>query len=217
MYIGEANAHYNIEQYACSFSKMIYYWREIWHERTNGTTDVQFPFGFVQVNSLFQIIFIIIFINKLKGKRRFFICSYPPMRILLEYLTLILCFVGTKHLMWVMFPIMLFQKYLWLLHVIYAMIQISQLINDSIRLELFLILEFILELNMMLATDFHVLVWQLLMDKKSNFKVLLYKMSNIHPVVKHLMLLTPLSQVLNYAIQVDLMFETILSYTIQTI
>jgi sialate O-acetylesterase len=55
-YQGEANAHYNMEKYACSFSKMIYYWREIWHERTNGTTDIQFPFGFVQVSPLLQII-----------------------------------------------------------------------------------------------------------------------------------------------------------------
>jgi len=47
--VGEANAHYNMEKYACSFSKMIYYWRETWNERTNGTTDIQFPFGFVQV------------------------------------------------------------------------------------------------------------------------------------------------------------------------
>ncbi len=29
---------------------MIQYWREIWNQRTNGTTDIQFPFGFVQVS-----------------------------------------------------------------------------------------------------------------------------------------------------------------------
>jgi hypothetical protein len=29
---------------------MIQYWREIWSERTNGSTDIQFPFGFVQVS-----------------------------------------------------------------------------------------------------------------------------------------------------------------------
>jgi hypothetical protein len=50
--VGEANAHYNTEKYACSFSKMIYYWRQTWNERTNGTTDIEFPFGFVQVCSI---------------------------------------------------------------------------------------------------------------------------------------------------------------------
>jgi hypothetical protein len=29
---------------------MIQYWRQIWHERTNGSTDIEFPFGFVQVS-----------------------------------------------------------------------------------------------------------------------------------------------------------------------
>jgi hypothetical protein len=28
---------------------MIEYWRQIWNQRTNGNTDLQFPFGFVQV------------------------------------------------------------------------------------------------------------------------------------------------------------------------
>ncbi len=48
--VGEANAGYNTDKYACSFSKMIQYWRQIWNERTNGITDIQFPFGFVQVS-----------------------------------------------------------------------------------------------------------------------------------------------------------------------
>jgi hypothetical protein len=48
---GEANAAgVNINKYACSFSKMIQYWRQTWNNRTNGTTDIQFPFGFVQVS-----------------------------------------------------------------------------------------------------------------------------------------------------------------------
>ena len=47
---GEQNWSYNRDKYACSFSKLIYYWRQIWNERTNGTTDIQFPFGFVQVS-----------------------------------------------------------------------------------------------------------------------------------------------------------------------
>jgi sialate O-acetylesterase len=45
---GEANA--GGFTYACSFAKMIQYWRQIWNERTNGITDIQFPFGFVQVS-----------------------------------------------------------------------------------------------------------------------------------------------------------------------
>ncbi len=56
-----------------------------------------------------------------------------------------------------MFQTMLFQKYLWLLHVIYVMILMGQLALSDHSSELFNILEFILELNMMLAIDFHVL------------------------------------------------------------
>jgi sialate O-acetylesterase len=48
-YQGESNAGYP-NNYTCLFSKMIYYWRQIWNERTNGNTDLQFPFGFVQVS-----------------------------------------------------------------------------------------------------------------------------------------------------------------------
>jgi hypothetical protein len=47
---GEANTDYNTHQYACSFSKTIQYWRQTWNNRTNGITDVEFPFGFVQVS-----------------------------------------------------------------------------------------------------------------------------------------------------------------------
>jgi hypothetical protein len=46
-HIGESNVG-NLT-YACTFAKMIEYWRQIWNERTNGSTDIQFPFGFVQV------------------------------------------------------------------------------------------------------------------------------------------------------------------------
>ena len=48
--IGEHNTFYNTDKYACSFSKMIYYWRQIWNQRSHGITDIQFPFGFVQVS-----------------------------------------------------------------------------------------------------------------------------------------------------------------------
>ena len=50
-YQGEANTGYNVDQYACTFAKMIESWRQVWNQRTNGLTDIQFPFGFVQVFS----------------------------------------------------------------------------------------------------------------------------------------------------------------------
>jgi hypothetical protein len=43
---------YNVDKYACTFSKLIQYWRQTWYERTNHTTDIEFPFGFVQVGFL---------------------------------------------------------------------------------------------------------------------------------------------------------------------
>jgi len=50
IHIGESNAHGNgTDTYACSFSRMITAWRQIWNERTNSMTDIHFPFGFVQV------------------------------------------------------------------------------------------------------------------------------------------------------------------------
>ena len=52
-HIGEANA--GNPTYACKFAKMIQYWRQIWNERTNGITDIQFPFGFVQVSSILTL------------------------------------------------------------------------------------------------------------------------------------------------------------------
>jgi len=53
---GEGNgAGSTDDTYACSFAKMIGTWREIWNQRTNGITDLEFPFGFVQVNSFIEI------------------------------------------------------------------------------------------------------------------------------------------------------------------
>ena len=51
-YQGEANVNTNRDKYKCTFSKMIEYWRSIWHERTTSNTDPTFPFGFVQVGTL---------------------------------------------------------------------------------------------------------------------------------------------------------------------
>jgi len=50
IHTGEANVGYNTDKYACAFAKMIQYWRQTWNNRTNGITDIQFPFGFVQVS-----------------------------------------------------------------------------------------------------------------------------------------------------------------------
>ena len=53
---GEANgASSTDDRYSCFFAKMIENWRQIWHERTNGITDIQFPFGFVQVRNFISI------------------------------------------------------------------------------------------------------------------------------------------------------------------
>jgi hypothetical protein len=49
LFIGESNSGRNTDKYACTFSRLIRYWRQTWNERTNGITDIQFPFGFVQV------------------------------------------------------------------------------------------------------------------------------------------------------------------------
>jgi hypothetical protein len=51
--IGEANVGY--PGYDCRFAKMIQYWRQTWNNRTNGITDIQFPFGFVQVSFAYYI------------------------------------------------------------------------------------------------------------------------------------------------------------------
>ncbi|CAF2590172.1 unnamed protein product [Rotaria sp. Silwood2] len=50
-YQGESNANYHADKYACTFSKMIQYWRQTWSQRTNYLTDIHFPFGFVQLST----------------------------------------------------------------------------------------------------------------------------------------------------------------------
>ena len=49
MILGENNVYHNMDQYNCTFAKLIESWRNIWHNRTQGNTDPTFPFGFVQV------------------------------------------------------------------------------------------------------------------------------------------------------------------------
>jgi hypothetical protein len=64
---GESNSGYNRDKYICTFSKMIQYWRQVWNTRTNGITNPDFPFGFVQVklSSIFHIKHILLLvINK---------------------------------------------------------------------------------------------------------------------------------------------------------
>jgi sialate O-acetylesterase len=51
MILGEDNTYFHTDLYPCTFSKLIEYWRSIWHERTNSNTDPTFPFGFVQLST----------------------------------------------------------------------------------------------------------------------------------------------------------------------
>jgi hypothetical protein len=121
---GEANAGHNTDKYACSFSKMIHYWRQIWNQRTNGITDIQFPFGFVQVSFT-------------EGYEKFHsyieifhVYSYRQIRKMVQKLAVSHGFGGTKHLMLAMFQIVLFQKSLWLLLWIYVMILMGRCIHS---------------------------------------------------------------------------------------
>jgi len=46
---GEANTEYNRDLYKCTFLAMITDWRQKWYIGTDGSTQLFFPFGFVQV------------------------------------------------------------------------------------------------------------------------------------------------------------------------
>jgi sialate O-acetylesterase len=48
-YQGESNTGYNRDKYGCSFKEMVNSWRDNWFNRTNGSTNPNFPFGFVQL------------------------------------------------------------------------------------------------------------------------------------------------------------------------
>ena len=49
-YQGEQNNWVNPNLYACTFPEMINDWRKKWYQRTVGSTEKLFPFGFVQVS-----------------------------------------------------------------------------------------------------------------------------------------------------------------------
>jgi sialate O-acetylesterase len=38
-------------KYNCTFASMIRDWRQVWHSNTNGSTPIDFPFGFVQLST----------------------------------------------------------------------------------------------------------------------------------------------------------------------
>ncbi len=114
-YQGESNAG-SPANYTCKFSKMIQYWRQTWNERTNGITDVQFPFGFVQVSVA----------SNHQKLIHTYLYSYQPIPTIVQEWVDFRRFDGIKHLMLVMCQIMSFQKYLWLLLWIYVMIPISE-------------------------------------------------------------------------------------------
>lgn len=50
-YQGEANTNLNTELYNCTFPAMIDDWRAAFHEGSEGQTDKDFPFGFVQLST----------------------------------------------------------------------------------------------------------------------------------------------------------------------
>lgn len=49
LFLGENNANYNRDLYACTFPALIADWRQTFHYGSRGQTERFFPFGFVQV------------------------------------------------------------------------------------------------------------------------------------------------------------------------
>jgi hypothetical protein len=143
---------------------MIHYWRQIWNQRTNGITDIQFPFGFVQVS--FPVDHYKYLTIQTDKTNVCVIYSYPQIGMILRELAVSHGFDGIKHLMLVMFRTMSFQKSSWLSLSIYVMILMGDWIFSVYHLELFIFSGVILDINMMLVIDFHALVLQWLMDNK---------------------------------------------------
>ncbi|XP_043532897.1 sialate O-acetylesterase isoform X1 [Chiloscyllium plagiosum] len=50
-YQGEANTNWHIAQYNCTFPAMIEDWRQVFHQGSGGATQIDFPFGFVQLST----------------------------------------------------------------------------------------------------------------------------------------------------------------------
>ena len=66
-YQGERNNLINPDLYHCTFPEMINDWRRKWYRSTDGSTEDEFPFGFVQVNFNHFYVFIH-FIFKTRNK-----------------------------------------------------------------------------------------------------------------------------------------------------
>jgi len=79
----------------------------------------------------------------------YFIYSYQQLQIIANLLEVSHGFAGIRHLMLVMFQIMLFQMYLWLLLWIYVMILRRELKISFHYLKLLLLLVPILVISMM--------------------------------------------------------------------
>uniref|UniRef100_UPI00398E7912 sialate O-acetylesterase isoform X3 n=1 Tax=Pristiophorus japonicus TaxID=55135 RepID=UPI00398E7912 len=50
-YQGEGNAVWHNAEYNCTFPAMIEDWRKVFHQGSGGTTEIDFPFGFVQLST----------------------------------------------------------------------------------------------------------------------------------------------------------------------
>ncbi|XP_072342970.1 sialate O-acetylesterase [Scyliorhinus torazame] len=50
-YQGESNAAWHNAEYNCTFPTMIEDWRQVFHQGSGGATEIDFPFGFVQLST----------------------------------------------------------------------------------------------------------------------------------------------------------------------
>ncbi|XP_069764732.1 sialate O-acetylesterase isoform X2 [Narcine bancroftii] len=51
-YQGESNAAWHNAEYNCTFPAMIEDWRQAFHQASGGSSEVDFPFGFVQISAI---------------------------------------------------------------------------------------------------------------------------------------------------------------------
>ncbi len=97
---------------------MIESWRQVWHTRTGGITDINFPFGFVQVRlvtllSFGRIYFFIMYSYQLTKEQALLSVDFHG-------------FGGIKLLVLVMYRMLSFQMYSWQLLWIYVMMMESK-------------------------------------------------------------------------------------------